>query len=356
MDEMLIRVLDDFGFGIEGSVVTPFGSGLIHRTWRVQDIKGQVYILQLVNDKVFINPDDIAHNISIIGSFLEKKRPDAIFPQPLQTVFGGAYSRSGGGYYRMFPFIAGTHTIDICTKSDQAFEASRQFGLFTAMLNDLDLDMLRHTITGFHDISLRYQQFMEALEKGDVFRKEESKEGIGFLLENRGIVDRFESIRKDPTFRLRVTHHDTKISNVLLDEQERGVCVIDLDTVMPGYIFSDLGDMMRTYLSPVSEEENDFSKIDVRPEFFEAIVEGYAGAMQSILTKEEHRSIFYAGEFMIYMQALRFLTDHLNNDRYYGAAYTGHNFVRGMNQVRLLQRYQEMKNDLEKIAIRITGQ
>src|SRR5206468_9716554 len=136
------------------------------------------------------------------------------------------------------------------------------------------------------------------------------------------------SIKVNPLFRQRVTHHDTKISNVLFNEQDKAVCVIDLDTVMPGYFISDVGDMMRTYLSPTSEEEKDFAKINVREEFFEAIVTAYLSEMKGQLTEIEKSHFIYAGKFMIYMQAIRFLTDHLNNDLYYGARYEGHNLIR----------------------------
>ena len=128
---------------------------------------------------------------------------------------------------------------------------------------------------------------------------------------------------------------------MLFDEQQNGLCVIDLDTVMPGYFISDVGDMFRTYLCPVSEEEKDFSKITIRTDYFKAIAEGYLGQMKDELTQIEKDHFVYAGKFMIYMQALRFLTDHLNNDVYYGARYEGHNFVRAGNQAMLLQKLIE---------------
>ncbi|HYK56947.1 MAG TPA: aminoglycoside phosphotransferase family protein, partial [Flavisolibacter sp.] len=140
-----------------------------------------------------------------------------------------------------------------------------------------------------------------------------------------------------------------KISNVLFDSEGKGICVIDLDTVMPGYFISDVGDMMRTYLSPVSEEETDFSKIIIREEFYKAIVQGYYSEMKEELTETEKQYFFYAGKFMIYMQALRFLTDHINDDVYYGAKYEGHNFARAHNQVILLQQLIRKQDRLHNI-------
>ncbi|MEJ7684927.1 MAG: phosphotransferase [Segetibacter sp.] len=145
-------------------------------------------------------------------------------------------------------------------------------------------------------------------------------------------------------------HHDTKISNVLFDDKNKGLCLIDLDTVMPGYFISDAGDMMRTYLSPVSEEEKDFTKIDIREDFFDAISEGYLSEMKDDLTEEEQSSFVYAGKFMIYMQAVRFLADYLCDDIYYSSNYEGHNFMRAKNQLYLLDRLQEKEERLLKKA------
>lgn len=169
----------------------------------------------------------------------------------------------------------------------------------------------------------------------------------------KSIVTQFESIKQNPQFKIRVTHHDTKISNVLLDYNNNGLCVIDLDTVMPGYFFSDAGDMIRTYLSPVSEEESNLAKIEIRQEYFEALAKGYFSQMNQQLTAEEKDHFVYAGKFMIYMQAIRFLTDYLNNDIYYGCKYEGHNFVRAGNQFTLLEKLIAEEPVLQQIVSRL---
>jgi len=173
---------------------------------------------------------------------------------------------------------------------------------------------------------------------------------IKSLVAHADIVTEYDNIVANPEFRLRVTHHDTKISNVLFDKKGRGICIIDLDTVMPGYFISDVGDMMRTYLSPVSEEETDFEKIRVRDEFYTAIVQGYYNEMKDELTKTEKKYFFYAGEFIIYMQAIRFLTDYLNDDIYYGAKYPTHNLMRAKNQSILLEQLLKKKEQLQSIV------
>ena len=218
------------------------------------------------------------------------------------------------------------------------------------MLNGFPVDDLKVTIPDFHNLTLRYQQFLQSLQAGNAARIENAKTEIEWLKEQDYIVRKFDSMKQNPDFRLRVTHHDTKISNVLFDEQDKGVCVIDLDTVMPGYFISDVGDMMRTCLSPVSEEEKDFSKIEIREEYYKAIVEGYLEGMENELSASEKNAFFDAACYLVYMQALRFIADHLNNDQYYGAKYEGHNFVRGTNQIALLKKLLEKEERLRSMV------
>jgi Ser/Thr protein kinase RdoA (MazF antagonist) len=340
------QVLEAYGFSAGDCKVKSFGSGLINRTWTVTHGNDQ-YILQKINDSIFKTPEDIAWNIDLIDEYLRENFPDYFFTGPVRTVEGkGMFVQEGEGFYRMFEFVPGSHSIDVVENPDQAYEAARQFGKFTRLLSGLDCEELKITLPSFHDLTLRYEQFLDALENGDKGRIKESATLIEQLREQSGIADEYVKIKSSPDFRQRVTHHDTKISNVLFDSSDKAICVIDLDTVMPGYFISDLGDMMRTYLSPVSEEEKDFSKIVIRDEFYKALVKGYGEEMGGELSDVERAHFFYSGTFMIYMQALRFLTDHLNNDRYYGARYEGHNLVRAQNQVTLLQRLLEKKDVL----------
>ena len=158
---------------------------------------------------------------------------------------------------------------------------------------------------------------------GTVKGSKNQGELIRIIADHEDILRTYDQLKTNPAFRRRVVHHDTKISNVLFDKYDRGLCVIDLDTVMPGYFISDVGDMMRTYLSPANEEEPDTDKILIRDDFYNAIVEGYLQEMKDELTDIEKKYFFYAGKFMIYMQALRFLTDHLNESVYYREDYSG---------------------------------
>jgi aminoglycoside phosphotransferase (APT) family kinase protein len=346
---MLSTILAAYGIS-EPFTATVFGSGLINRTWKVS-AAGKEYILQQLNDQVFKNPSAVADNIRLIADHLQHHHPDYLFAAPIQTLQREEMFREGNdGYYRLFPFIRQSHTIDVAEKPEEAYEAAVQFGRFTRMLSSLDAGRLHTTIPGFHDLDLRYRQFLQATKEGDPDRITAATALIRSIMDQSEIVRIYQALRSNPSFRRRVMHHDTKISNVLFNSEGKGLCVIDLDTVMPGYFISDLGDMMRTYLSPVGEEEKDFSAITVRPQFYSAIVQGYETEMKEELTPEEKQYFFYSGRFMSYMQALRFLTDHLQGDKYYGARYPGHNLVRAGNQFTLLQQLNNKKAELEQLV------
>lgn len=338
-------ILSNYGFDGREVGITPFGTGLINHTWKIT-CENEEYILQRINNQVFKTPEDIAHNVAEVAAYLRLAHPGYLFVSPIKTAAGeNMLLHPTEGYFRLFPFVKGSHTTDVVSSPREAYEAAFAFGKFTALLAEFDLSRLRITLPSFHDLSLRYNQFLAALKEGNSSRIREAAILIEFIRDQRKILSEYEQIRQNPDFRVRVIHHDTKISNILFDDEGKSLCVIDTDTMMPGYFISDVGDMMRTYLSPVSEEEKDFSKITVRDDIYYAIVRGYCREMSPYLTATEKDHFVYAGKFMIYMQAIRFLTDHLNNDSYYGARYEGHNFVRAGNQVALLQKLIEKEID-----------
>ena len=340
-------ILSQYGLKTDSCILLEFGTGLINRTWKLEDHQsGSFYILQRINDQIFNNPGDIDHNIRLLSAHFKAVEPGYLFVTPVQANDGATLLNTTHGFYRLFPFITGSHSVDVVQAPEQAYEAARQFGLFTKFSEGVDISQLKITLVRFHDLRFRYEQFRKSLRSGDKDRIQKAGSLIDYLSEQSGIVDAYRTFMSNPSFHLRVTHHDTKISNVLFDEQEKGLCVIDPDTIMPGHFFSDVGDMMRTYLCPVNEEEMDLDKIILRPEYYKAILDGYLSAMGDVLTTDEKNNFYWSGQFMIYMQALRFLTDHLNNDIYYGANYPGHNFIRAGNQVRLLQRYMEMTESI----------
>ncbi|HEY5406960.1 MAG TPA: aminoglycoside phosphotransferase family protein [Ginsengibacter sp.] len=354
---MLQVVFDAFDIAENINNAIPFGNGLINRTWKVNR-GGKAFILQQINNNVFKDPEAIAYNINATGNYLRKNFPSYLFVMPVTSVYNGdIFFDEHSGYYRLLPFIENSHTIDVVPDPGMAYEAAKQFGRFTKLLSGFNASLLKITLPDFHNLSFRYKQFEEALSHGNAIRIDNSRKWVDVAFNNKYIVDEFEKIKGNSQFKLRVTHHDTKISNVLFDENNNGLCVIDLDTLMPGYFISDLGDMFRTYLSPVSEEEKDYSKIEIRNEYFMSIVKGYLGQLNEELTTEEKKYFIYSGKFMIYMQGLRFLTDYINNDVYYGAKYEDHNLIRAGNQFALLQKLAQKEAELqEQVFLIVSGQ
>ena len=249
---MIDEILQAYGIDPRHSEVESLTSGLINNTWKVSS-GDDVYIVQRINHQVFKKPFEVAANIRMIDRFLKEHSPSYLFVSPVANLHGEdiLYDDSRG-YFRVFPYIKGSHTINAVASPTQAFEAALQFGKFTRLLSGFDAGLLHITITDFHNLTLRYRQFETALANGDRERIKQSSPLIAEIRKYAGIVDAYEKIRKNTAVKQRVTHHDTKISNVLFDDKGKGLCVIDLDTVMPGYFISDLGDMMRTYLSPAN--------------------------------------------------------------------------------------------------------
>ena len=347
---MFGSILPRFGLDESEYSVKAYGNGLINHTWKIISA-GREFLLQKINQQVFPRPEDIMDNCRLLSAFFKKNHPDYLFVTALQTKDHQNYVLDGEkNYYRLFPFVKNSFTCNTVSSPVLAFEAARQFGKFTRLLSDFDPAQLHITLPDFHNLSFRYALFEQALREGSKERIEKAAVTIDFLKSQWALVDIFEKIKNNSSFKQRVIHHDAKINNVLFDiGTDSGLCVIDLDTVMTGYFFSDVGDMLRTYLSPASEEESDFSKIKIREHYFLEIVKGYMGEMQAELSEMEKQYFIYAGKFAIYMQALRFLTDYINMDTYYRTQHPDQNFIRANNQVALLSRFLEKKEQLEEL-------
>lgn len=327
----------------------PFGSGLINRTYKVSGRSGN-YILQQINTAVFKSPDNIAENLKLIQDYLKDNYPAYLFAAPLPTVAGKfLYRFADGSYYRLLPFILNSHTVNFVQNKNEAFEAARQFGKFSRLLNNFDTGLLKYTLPDFHNLKLRFEQFIQACKTAKPARLNEAATEIKEVYLHKDIINTWQRLTENNMIPVRVIHHDTKINNVLFDDNGNGLCVVDLDTVMPGYFFSDTGDMMRTYLSPANEEATDLDKIYVREDVLRAIYRGYMLEMGNVLTPTEKQNFIFSGQLMMYMQAMRFLTDFLNNDAYYGSKYPGHNLKRAQNQFKLLQQYLAIKGKLQQL-------
>ncbi len=340
----LVQVLNKFISDIRDTEISSFGDGLIHGSYLVRIKNKHEFILQELNTTVFKNPYLISNNLELLSNHLLSNNQEPFFPLSLNSLSNDSYVIDQEKFYRLTPYVKDSHSINSCSTAEEAYEASFQFSRFTAAFKRFEPGHLRETIPQFHNLSFRWDQFMDALKMGNQQRIKYAKKEIDQVLDHYHIVEKFNKIKSSNSFLERVTHHDTKISNVLFNNSSQGICVIDLDTVMPGYFISDVGDMFRTYLSPANEEEQSLDKIEARKDFYNAIIEGYLVNMQDQMTVDEKQNISFAGDFMIFMQALRFITDFINDDIYYGISYELNNYNRTKNQLRLLERFNAILN------------
>ncbi len=347
------RILEGFGLQDGDFTVRKYGSGLINSTFHLEHRSGngrRDFILQRINTHVFRQPEIIVENHRMAAEYLAEHHPLYFFLAPVPTREGKDLLEWNDEYWRMLPFVPNTVSINEATKPSQAYEVARQFGKLTRYLSGIDLTRFRPSIPNFHNLTLRYGSFQEAVAGASEERRESAEDLIEDFQGLSWIAITYEELKTDPDFPDRLMHHDTKINNVLLDDKEgEGVCVIDLDTLMPGKIISDIGDMVRTYVSPVSEEEQEFSKIVIREDYYKALMKGYLSETGKTLSDTEKRMLFYAGQFMIYMQGIRFLTDYLKGDVYYPVKYPMHNYNRAKNQLTLLERLNEKEVVLRQI-------
>ncbi|WP_199121069.1 phosphotransferase enzyme family protein [Pedobacter sp. ASV28] len=344
-------ILKAYGLTSKTTKLQKIGSGHINRTYLITNLLTcEKYILQNINTNVFNDPSAIANNIKHVAEYLKQNYPDYLFPASVETLQGKPMAQNANEYWRLMPFVENTVAFDTLSKPKQAYEAAKQFGKLNRLLDNFDSTKLKPTILGFHDLKLRYDQFISSLNQSTEELKHNAQKEIETALNHHSILAHYSAFENKAEFPNRVMHHDTKISNVLLAKDTfEGICVIDLDTLMPGKFISDLGDMMRTYLCAFSENETDLSKITIRIPYFTAMINGYLSEMGDILTSTEKEMILFSGKYIIYMQALRFLTDYLNGNVYYPITYDGQNLDRCKNQFKLLDELIKNEKELQDI-------
>lgn len=240
--ETLTEILSQYEMSAAGAVVDAVSSGLIHSTWKIILAEGS-YILQRINTLVFKDPAAICNNSKLLKDFISTKDPSYLVVCPLQTKSNALVVEHNGLTYRLYSFVEGSTTHDVVESPEIAEAAAKSFGKLTATLAEFDCSTLAVSIPNFHNIALRYQKFEAALVEGNQERVKNSEELIDFLKSQVHIVEAYCDVLYDPNFKLRVTHHDTKISNVLFSTEStsEALCIIDLDTIMPGYFISDIG-------------------------------------------------------------------------------------------------------------------
>ena len=348
-----------FHFPTEGTPVNceQIKSGHIHKTYLITTDTGALYILQWINRYVFPNVNAIMNNVSAISAYLEETAGDRVpMIRYLRTREGESYYDDGnGGAWRAYPYVPNSMCLQRPETSEDYYECARAFGHFQYALNGFPAKTLEETIPNFHNTVDRFRQFREAMDRDEVGRKAEVEPEIAFLLEREERGCRLHRMMEAGALPVRATHNDTKINNVLLDQDSRkAICVIDLDTVMPGLSAYDFGDAIRFGASTAAEDETDLSKVTLDLELFRAFVRGFCEACPS-LTEEEVRMLPQGAFTMTLECGMRFLTDYLNGDKYFSIDREKHNLDRAHAQFKLLEDMEQKWDEMARIVAEETG-
>ena len=331
------EIVQSFGLNLGDYVVDRIGTGHIHDTYKLTGAKS--YVLQRININVFKKPDVIASNLRAASDYLRLHFPEYVFLSSVLTTDGKEMSYAPDGFpWRLFPYIKNSITIDKVETEEEAFGAASAFAELTAKLEGVNVNLFKATIDGFHDLAARYRQFETAIKGSGAERLNNASGAIALCQRFHYLVERYDALIREGTLKPRITHNDTKINNTLIDATTRKpICVINLDTLMPGYFIYDVGDMIRTFVSPANEEETDLTKVAFRRNIYDALVAGYLSKIGNTLSEKEKALFPFAGMMMTYIMALRMLADYLNGDVYYHIDYPEHNHNRAKNQLRLVE-------------------
>lgn len=358
MNHGFYDILDHFDLNMEP---TAYGNGHINDTYIVHSKTN--YILQRINKNVFKDPPAVMENIKGVTEFLRKKiiaaggDPDRETLTLIYTTDGKPYyHHTDDEYYRVYKFIDHARSYDSVDNPMQLYHAAKAFGKFQNMLADYPAEQLHETIVNFHNTRSRFADFKKAVEDNLSGRADTAQEEIKFVLDRESDCGVIVDALADGSIPLRVTHNDTKLNNVLLDEKTgEGVCVIDLDTVMPGSLLYDYGDALRFGGSSGAEDEADLSKIWFDVEKFEYFTRGFIEALPSI-TARELELLPFSIKLMTYECGSRFLADYLNGDTYFKTHYPTHNLVRCRTQFKLVSEIEEKMDELNAIVAKIAAE
>jgi len=338
------EALDAFANPFHEFNIEKIDNGLINCSFKVTSrLNGMSFLLQKINKKVFPEPGYVQSNYEKLWKFLQAEHLPLLIPQPKYFPDDSSlYVDSNDQYWRVFEFIPASQTFKVAESPDQARAAAKAFASFTAAFEEFDLSSLQVTIPGFHNLSTRYAQLQQAIHSGHYERLMKAVTLIEELKKRERYSHFYDVITDSDEFKKRVVHHDAKIANVLFDTDTRNVlCPVDFDTTMPGYFYSDLGDMIRTMACCKDENSIVVDEQCIRPDYYEAIVQGYLSVMELQLSEPEKKYIHFSGLMMTYMQALRFLSDYLSGDQYFRTDYREQNFDRAQNQLSLLKKLED---------------
>ena len=336
-------------FALDGKVesIKPYGEGHINVTYVVNTESGKRYILQKINNSVFPDVPALMRNIGLVTDHLRRKTADSRRVMELiRTKDGGNYTEGDDGYYRMYSFVEDTICLQLIEKPEDFYESALAFGGFSESLSDFDASQLAEVIPDFHNTPKRYENFKRAIEKDALGRAKDVKREIDFILSLEEKMSLLEQMKREGSLPLRVTHNDTKLNNVLLDKATRkALCVIDLDTVMPGLSLYDYGDSIRFGASTALEDEKDLEKVTMSLDLFRIYTKGYKEACPS-LTQGEIEAMPLGAETMTLECGMRFLTDYLEGDHYFSIHRPEHNLDRARTQIKLVQ---DMENKWDRM-------
>ncbi len=355
-------------FQIPGDYISgdAYGSGHINNTYAViysQSGKPVRYIHQKINDYVFKNPERLMDNVSrVIGHQYDKLKETGTSDLKrsclrIVPAIDGKYFwiDEDGKYWRTYFFIEGAHTYDIVKSPDQAREAAAAFGRFQKTLIDLKGEKLWEILPGFHDTEKRFNAFEQAVEKDVLNRARDCKREIDFAITYEPIISVLAHLIGQGKLPERISHNDSKLNNVMFDDQtQKGLCVIDLDTVMPGSVIYDFGDLVRTAVSPAAEDEKNLSRIIFQIRMFEALSEGYLSEANSFLNATERDHLVFSGKLITFETGLRFLSDYLNGDIYFRTKTIDHNLVRCRSQFKLIEAIEENEDAMHRVIEKYT--
>ena len=345
-------------FVLDGDVVSvsPYGEGHINSTFLVETTDKK-YILQKVNGVVFKNPVEVIENIDLVTAFLREKiiaeggNPERETLTLVPTPNGEKYIISDDGeLYRVYIFIDNTKCYQLIENSDILYKAAKAFAKFMKNVADFDASQLHETIANFHNTADRYNNFIKAVEADKVGRLASVAAEVEFVKARKADTELVVSKLQSGELPLRVTHNDTKVNNILMDAKSgEGLCVIDLDTVMPGSLLYDFGDSLRFGASSAAEDETDLDKVYFRLEMFEAFAKGFLEEMSECITKSEVELLAFSVKLLTLECGMRFLTDYLDGDTYFKIHYPDHNLDRARNQFKLvsdMEMKMEQANDI----------
>ena len=330
------------------ATAAPLGNGHINQTVLVRDGERSL-VAQRINTYVFHDPGALVHNARTIRSHLKRKQKA---PKVIRHLPGadGSYLHGPGRDIRVLEYIHDSRGIEVLESPDQAFEAALTFACFSRALSDFDTAQLITVIPDFHNPSMRYRLFLEALQDAKVTRTEACRSEIEFVRNIGPLLVEWQLLMD--SLPVRVCHNDCKINNILMDSDKgKALVVIDLDTSMSGCLMTDFGDLVRTCCNPEAEDSTALERVSARPEVFAALAQGYLKGLRGVILPEEIESLVPGAQMVCFIQGIRFLTDFLAGDRYYRVDHPLHNLVRARNQFQLFRSLRARVPELRAMCV-----